>query len=82
MTKFMIIVRKNIIWFASAWDLESLDFLEKYKLKYNKIASAMIVDKKFVQEVAKKGQYTFISTGMSTEEDISFAVETFKKNGN
>ena len=41
----------------------------------------MIVDKKFVQEVAKKGQYTFISTGMSTEEDISFAVETFKKNG-
>ena len=73
--------KKNIIWFASAWDLESLDFLEKYKLKYNKIASAMIVDKKFVQEVAKKGQYTFISTGMSTEEDISFAVETFQKNG-
>ena len=72
--------KKNIIWFASAWDLESLNFLDKYKLKYNKIASAMIVDKKFVEEVAKKGKHTFISTGMSTEEDISFAVETFKKN--
>lgn len=73
--------KKKIIWFASAWDLESLNFLEKYKLKYNKIASAMIVDKKFIEEVAKRGQYTFISTGMSTEEDISFAVETFKKSG-
>ena len=72
---------KNIIWFASAWDLESLKFLDKYNLKYNKIASAMIVDKKFVEEVANRGQYTFISTGMSTEEDISFAVNMFKKKG-
>ena len=72
-------MKKNIIWFASAWDLESLKFLDKYNLKYNKIASAMIVDKKFVEEVANRGQYTFISTGMSTEEDISFAVNMFKK---
>ena len=71
-------MKKNIIWFASAWDLESLKFLDKYNLKYNKIASAMIVDKKFVEEVANRGQYTFISTGMSTEEDISFAVNMFK----
>ena len=42
-------MKKNIIWFASAWDLESLKFLDKYNLKYNKIASAMIVDKKFVR---------------------------------
>ena len=50
-------MKKNIIWFASAWDLESLKFLDKYNLKYNKIASAMIVDKKFVEEVANRGQY-------------------------
>ena len=30
---------KNIGWFASAWDLNSLKFLDKYKLKYKKIAS-------------------------------------------
>ena len=35
---------KKIIWFASAWDINSLKFLDKYDLKYHKIASAMIVD--------------------------------------
>ena len=32
----------DIDWFASAWDLQSLDFLKKFNLKFNKIASAMI----------------------------------------
>ena len=45
---------KNIDWFASAWDLNSLKFLDKYKLKYNKIASAMIIDTNFLEEVAKR----------------------------
>ena len=69
----------NIEWFASAWDLDSLDFLEKFKLKFNKIASAMIVDNNFLTEVAKKKKHTFISTGMSTTENIDNAVEIFKK---
>ena len=60
-------------------DLNSLKFLEQYKLKYNKIASAMIVDRSFPEEVAKQKIYTFISTGMSTEKEISGAVEIFKK---
>ena len=34
----------NIEWFASAWDKESQIFLRQFNLKYNKIASAMIVD--------------------------------------
>ena len=59
-------------------DLNSLKFLEQYKLKYNKIASAMIVDSSFLEEVAKQKIYTFISTGMSTEKEISGAVEIFK----
>jgi len=70
---------KKIDWFASAWDLESLDFLEKFNLKFHKIASAMIVDKTFLREVAKKKKYTFISTGMSTLEDIKEAVKIFSK---
>lgn len=71
--------KKNIEWFASAWDLNSLNFLDKFDLKYHKIASAMIVDEKFLIEVAKKNKYTFISTGMSTIKDIDKAVEIFKK---
>jgi len=70
---------KKIDWFASAWDLESLDFLEKFNLKFHKIASAMIVDKTFLREVAKKKKYTFISTGMSTLEDIKEAVKIFRE---
>tara|TARA_B100001093_G_scaffold512162_1_gene581505 strand:+ start:217 stop:1062 length:846 start_codon:yes stop_codon:yes gene_type:complete len=71
----------NINWFASAWDLNSLKFLDNFEnLKYHKIASAMIVDKNFLEEVSKRKKYTFISTGMSTKEDIKTAVEIFKKN--
>ena len=70
----------EIDWFASAWDLKSLEFLENYNLKYHKIASAMIVDQKFLEEVAKKKKHTFISTGMSTKENIDNAVNVFKKN--
>ena len=71
---------KNIIWFASAWDLNSLKFLDNYKLEFHKIASAMIVDETFLTEVAKRKKYTFISTGMSTINDISRATEIFKEN--
>lgn len=70
--------KQGIEWFASAWDLNSLDFLKKYNLKYHKIASAMIIDKIFLKEVAKEKKYTFISTGMSTKENIDNAVEIFK----
>ena len=70
----------NIEWFASAWDVESLKFLDQFKCKYQKIASAMIVDLNFLNEVAKRKIHTFISTGMSTEKDIDRAVEIFKKN--
>ena len=70
----------NIDWFASAWDIESLKFLEDYNLKYHKIASAMIVDHKFLNEVAKSHKHAFISTGMSSKEDIDNAVDIFKKN--
>jgi N-acetylneuraminate synthase len=68
----------KIDWFASAWDLNSLKFLENYKLKFNKIASAMIIDKAFLKEVANQKKHTFISTGMSTLNDIDQAVEIFK----
>jgi N-acetylneuraminate synthase len=70
----------KIIWFASAWDIPSLVFLDQYNLKYNKIASAMITHKDFLIEVAKRKKYTFISTGMSDYEIIDKAVEIFKDN--
>lgn len=70
----------KIEWFASAWDLNSLKFLRKFNLKYNKVASAMIIDKKFLESVAKEKKYTFISTGMSNFKIIDDAVRIFRKN--
>ena len=70
----------NIEWFASAWDLESLKFLDQFNLKYHKIASAMIIDENFLEEVSKRKKYTFISTGMSNFRMIENAVKIFRKN--
>ena len=70
----------NIDWFASAWDIKSLEFLDNYKCKYAKIASAMITHSEFLNEVAKRKVYTFISTGMSNYTIIDNAVKIFKKN--
>ena len=67
-----------IEWFASAWDLESQKFLRQFKLKYNKVASAMIVYEELLHEIAMEGKHTFISTGMSLSEDIDKAVHIFK----
>ena len=69
----------KISWFASAWDLNSLKFLDQYNLNYHKIASAMIVDTNFLKEVAKRKKHTFISTGMSTTENIDNAVKVFRE---
>jgi len=71
--------KKKIIWFASAWDKDSLKFLKKYNLRYNKIASAMLTNHKLLRLVAKERKTTFISTGMSTFGDISRAISIFKK---
>ena len=69
---------KSIKWFASAWDLNSQKFLKKFDLSFNKIASAMIVDNKLLNEVASEKKHTFISTGMSNLEIIHNAVDIFK----
>jgi N-acetylneuraminate synthase len=72
---------KGIDWLASAWDTESQNFLRKFDLKYNKIASAMIVYDELVQMVAEEGKHTFISTGISTFEEINRVVEVFRHKG-
>ena len=66
-------------WYASAWDVDSQKFLRQYNLKHNKIASAMLTDHKLLETVAEEKKLTFISTGMSTMDEVRKAVEIFKK---
>ena len=71
---------KEIEWFASAWDEKSLDFLDRYKFRNQKVASAMITNKQFLYQVASRKIHTYISTGMSSQEIISETVKIFEKN--
>ena len=68
---------KGIDWFASAWDIESQRFLRQYDFTYNKVASPMLRVIPLLREIASEGRYTFISTGMSTKEEIDTAVDIF-----
>lgn len=70
----------DIPWFASAWDIESLQFLDCYSLPHNKIASAMVKNLEFLEAVAERKTHTFISTGMATLRDIDEAVDIFSRN--
>ena len=71
---------KNIFWFASAWDLKSQSFLRDFNCKYNKIASAMLVNLELLKMVSEEKKHTFISTGLSTIQDIENAVKIFRDN--
>jgi len=72
---------KGIDWSASAWDLPSQKFIQKYKRAFNKIASAMITNLELLNEVANEGLLTYISTGMSTLDQIDTAVDIFRSKG-
>lgn len=69
---------KGIEWFASAWDLNSQEFLRQFNCKYNKVASAMTVYIELLKMIAEEGKHTFISTGMCTYDDIQTAVDIFR----
>jgi len=72
---------KSIAWFASAWDLESQKFLRQFNLKYNKIASAMLVYEPLLRMVAEEKRHTFISTGMSKIADLDRVIAIFRDVG-
>ena len=68
----------DLEWFVSAWDYMSYAWISQYKHKYNKIASPMLACEDFLKIVAHDKKYTFISTGMSTVEQIDKAVKIFR----
>ena len=71
--------KRNIFWFASAWDINSQKFLRKFDLKYNKVASAMLGNFPLLKEIAKEKRYTFISTGMCTLDEIRKVTQLFSE---
>jgi N-acetylneuraminate synthase len=70
--------QKGIDWSASPWDLDSLDFLNKYNLSFIKIPSALLNNLDLISESAKTAKKLILSTGMSTIEEVDSAVEAIK----
>ncbi|MCV0400941.1 MAG: N-acetylneuraminate synthase family protein [Nitrosopumilus sp.] len=71
--------KKKIQWYLSCWDIDSQIQMRKFKTKYNKVASAMLIHEKLLNTIAEEKKYTFISTGMSTMKEIEKAVKIFRK---
>ncbi|TSC78301.1 MAG: N-acetylneuraminic acid (Neu5Ac) synthase [Parcubacteria group bacterium Gr01-1014_33] len=66
---------KKILWFASPWDEESVDFLEEFNPPCYKVASASLTDDGLLRYIRSKGRPIILSTGMSTMGQIEHAVE-------
>jgi len=67
--------QKEIMWFASPWDEDSVGFLEKFNVPCYKIASALLTDHRLLIKVRELGKPILLSTGMSTPEQIDQAIE-------
>jgi len=70
---------KKIDWCASAWDVDSQKFLRQFNLKFNKVASPMLGNFELLEEIAVEKKYTFISTGMSTYDELDAVIALFEK---
>ena len=62
-------------WFASPWDVPSVEFLEDMGVTSHKVASACLTDRELLEALKATGKYLWVSTGMSTIEEVDEAME-------
>jgi len=70
---------KHIMWFASCWDENSVDFIDQFNPPCYKISSASLTDDNLLRHTKSKGKPILLSTGMSTLKEIDHAVEILGK---
>ncbi|MGY5765684.1 N-acetylneuraminate synthase family protein [Brachybacterium sp. DNPG3] len=66
---------------CTPWDIPSADALDRYGMGGYKIASADLTNHDLLGHVADFGAAMIVSTGMSTEQEISGAVEVLRQHG-
>jgi N-acetylneuraminate synthase len=66
--------RRGVAWFASCWDEPSVAFMEQFAPPCHKAASASLTDLPLLRTLKATNRPLFISTGMSTLEEIERAV--------
>jgi len=73
--------RTGIGFLSSPFDLDSIDLLENLGMDYWKIPSGEITNLPFLEKIASKGGKVILSTGMSTIEEVTDAVEVLVAGG-
>ena len=73
--------KKKIIFISSAFDIESLNYLKKFKLSYFKVPSGEITNIPYLEALGKFGKKIILSTGMSSIFEIKNAVKILITNG-
>jgi N-acetylneuraminate synthase len=71
---------KDIVWFASCWDEEAVDFMHQFDVPLFKTASASLTDLNLLTKHSQLNKPVIVSTGMSTNEEIESAVSVFTNN--
>ncbi len=67
--------KRGIPWFASCWDVPSVDFMEEFDPPCYKVASACLTDIPLLSYICTAtGRPVLLSTGMSTMDEIRKAV--------
>jgi N-acetylneuraminate synthase len=69
--------QRGVQWTASAWDVDAQVFLQQFDCSFNKVASPMLGHLPLLKLIASEGKKTFISTGMSTLEELDAVVKIF-----
>lgn len=71
---------KGIDWFVSAWDEESVEFIEQFNPIAYKVASATLTDEDLLYRLRQTKKPVILSTGMSTMEEIDEAINSLDQN--
>ena len=73
---------RKVIWFTSCWDEQSLDYIDRFDPPCYKIASPSLTDDELLRYTRQKAKDRpiFLSTGMSTMDQIDHAVDVLGKN--
>lgn len=66
---------KGTRWFASPWDVNSVDFLMEYDLPFLKVPSALNTNIELLEKIRDVRMPVIISTGMSSKEEIDKVIE-------
>ena len=73
--------QKGIQFLSTAFDKESIDYLDQLGLPLFKIPSGEITNKPYLQHIARKRKPVIMSTGMANMDEIKEALDVLTKHG-